>query len=181
MTLCFDLLCYSTMKCFKIRTGDGCTQGNYLHCSMRSRSKQINEDSLLVVGALQRSVTMYSPGHNQSRPHYFNRNFCIYNISLNCPSEVITLNSKPNTLPLSDNLNNTCDDYLLFEATSSNGISYDRKVCGNQIVNFNATMTANSLLAVLWTNGDNSAGKFEIEAMCAAVPTEESGESANHN
>ena len=160
------------MKCFKIRTAEGCTQGNDLHCSMRSRSRQVNEDKLVVVGALHQSVTMYSPGHNQSRPHYFNRNFCIYNISLNCPGEVVTLNSKPNTLPLSDN--DTCEDYLWFEATSSNGISYEREVCGHQMVNFNATMTINSFLAVLWTNGDKSAGKFEIEARCnlgAEVPT----------
>ena len=168
------------MKCFKIRTAEGCTQGNVLHCSMRSRSRQINEDRLLVVGALQQSVTMYSPGHDQSRPYYFNRNFCIYNISLTCPGEVVTLDSNPNTLPLSDN--DTCEDYLWFKASSSRGISYDRKVCGNQIVNFNATMTANSFLAILWTNGDNSAGRFKIEAMCnhgMAVPTEGSGESTN--
>ena len=160
------------MKCFKMRTADGCTEGNHLHCLIKRRSKQVKEDQLLIEGPLHQSITIYSPGHNKTNPFYLNRNFCIYNISLDCPGQTVSLNSKPNTLPLSDN--DTCQDYLWFD-TSSNGL--DRTVCGNEIVNFSDTIDAASFLAVLWTNGDKSAGRFEIEARCNAVPTGGSGDS----
>ena len=164
------------MKCYKIRTAEGCTDGNDLHCSMRSRRRHINEEKLVIAAPSNRSVTFYSPGHNQTRPHYFNRNFCIYNISLNCPGQIVALNSKPNTLPLSDN--DTCEDYLWFDVSSSVDINRDQKVCGNEILYFNATLKGDSFLAVLWTNGRNSAGRFEIEARCTStfVPTEGSGD-----
>ena len=160
------------MKCFKFRTADGCTGGaNHFRCLMKRRSKQVKEIQLLVEGAYRQSVTIYSPGYNKTFPFYLNRNFCIYNISLDCPGQTVSLNSKPNTLPLSDA--NTCQDYLWFD-TSSNG--KPRRVCGNDIVNFNDTTDATSFLAVLWTNNYKSAGRFEIEARCNMVPTDGSGD-----
>lgn len=150
------------MKCFKIRTADGCTEGYHFRCSMKRRSKQVKEDNLLIEGPLAQSATIYSPGYNKSSPFYLNRNFCIYNVSLDCPGHLVNLNSKPNTQPLSDA--STCEDYLWFD-TSSSGLP--RKVCGNEIINFNDTTKATSFLAVLWTNGDKSAGRFEIEARCS--------------
>ena len=161
------------MKCFKIRTADGCTGGaNHLQCQMKRRSKQVKEEELVIEGALQQSVTMYSPGHSKTRPFYLNRNFCVYNISLDCPGQRISLNSKPNTLAFSDT--DTCQDYLWFD-TSSNG--QPRRVCGNETVNFNDTTDATSFLAVLWTNGDQSAGRFEIEARCNKAAVDGSGDS----
>ena len=158
---CFFISC-STMKCFKIRTAEGCIGGtNHVHCQMKGRSKQVKEDQLLIEEAFHQSVTIYSPGHNNTNPFYLNRNFCIYNISLDCHGQRVSLNSKPNTLPLSNA--DTCQDYLWFD-TSSNG--QPRRVCGNEIVNFNDTTDATSFLAVLWTNGEQSAGRFEIEARC---------------
>ena len=162
------------MKCFKMRTADGCTGGaSHLRCLMKGRSKQVKESQLLIEGPLRQSVTIYSPGHNKTNPFYLNRNFCIYNISLDCPGQRVSLNSKPNTLPLSDA--DSCQDYLWFD-TSSNG--QPRRICGNDIVNFNDTTDATSFLAVLWTNGDESAGRFEIEARCnIMVPAGGSGDS----
>ena len=173
-----SILNCSTMKCYSIRTAEGCTDGNDLHCSMRSRRRHINEEKLVIAAPYNRSVTFYSPGHNQTRPHYFNRNFCIYNISLNCPGQTVTLNSKPNsTVPLSDG--DTCEDYLWFDMNLNVDMYRGQKVCGNQTVNLNTTMKVNSFLAVLWTNGRNSAGSFGIEARCknsTFVPTEGSGD-----
>ena len=148
-----------------MRIADGCAE-NHIRCLTKRRSKQVKEDQLVIKGALGRSVTIYSPGHNKTKPHYLNRNFCVYNVSLDCPQgQMLSLNSKPNTQPLSDA--DTCQDYLWFD-TSSNGQS--RKVCGNEIVNFNDTIDATSFLAILWTNRDKSAGRFEIEARCNAMP-----------
>ena len=153
------------MKCFKMRTATGCGEPNDFRCLMKRRSKQVKEDQLLVEGPLRQSVTFYSPGHNKTNPFYLNRNFCIYNISLNCPGQTVSLTSKANTLPLSDADN--CEDYLWFD-TSSNGL--DRRVCGNDIINFNDTTNATSFLAVLWTNENKSAGRFEVEASCNMIP-----------
>jgi hypothetical protein len=156
-----------------MRTADGCNGGaHHLQCLMKGRSKQVKESQLVIEGALQQSVTMYSPGHDKTNPFYLNRNFCVYNISLDCPGQRVSLNSKPNTLPLSDA--DSCQDYLWFD-TSSNGQS--RRVCGNEIVNFNDITDAKSFLAVLWTNGNKSAGRFEIEARCNTVYADGSGDS----
>ena len=144
----------------------------YALCPIKGRSKQAKEDQLLIEGALQ-SVTIYSPGHNKTNPFYLNRNFCLYNISLDCPGQTVSLNSKPNTLPLSDA--DTCKDYLWFDA-SSNG--QPRRICGNEIVNFNDTIDTTSFLAVLWTSGDKSAGRFEIEARCNKASVVGSGDSS---
>ena len=157
-----------------MRTADGCTGGtNHFRCLMKGRSKQVKEDQLLIEGALHQSVTIYSPGHNKTNPFYLNRNFCLYNISLDCPGQTVSLNSKPNTLPLSDA--DTCKDYLWFDA-SSNG--KPRRICGNEIVNFNDTIDTTSFLAVLWTSGDKSAVRFEIEARCNKASVVGSGDSS---
>lgn len=144
-----------------MRIADGCTQGNHIHCLMKRRSKQVKEDQLVVDGPLCQSVTLYSPGYNKTSPFYLNRNFCIYNVSLDCPGQTVSINAKPSTRPLSDA--DTCQDYLWFD-TSSSGLPH--RICGSDIVTYNDTTVATSFLAVLWTNGDKSAGKFEIEAKC---------------
>ena len=163
----------STMKCFKMRTADGCTEDHNVHCLMRRRSKQVKEDNLLIEGPLRQSATLYSPGYNKTSPFYLNRNFCIYNVSLDCPGQMVSINAKPNTLPLSDT--DTCQDYLWFD-TSSTGLP--RRICGNEIINFNDTTASSTFLAILWTNGNKSAGRFEIEARCnhIALPTGGSGD-----
>ena len=161
------------MKCFKRRTADGCTGGtNHFRCLMKGRSKQVKEDQLLIKGALHQSVIIYSPGYNKTNPFYLNRNFCLYNVSLDCPGQTVSLYSKPNTLPLSDA--DSCKDYLWFD-TSSNGQS--QRVCGNEIIHFNDIIDASSFLAVLWTSGDKSAGRFEIEARCNQASVVGSGDS----
>ena len=162
----------STMKCFKIRTADGCTEAHHFRCLMNRRSKQVREDQLLVEGPLRQSATLFSPGYNKAKPFYLNRNFCIYNVSLDCSEgQTVSLNSKPSTQPLSDA--DTCQDYLWFD-TSSSGLP--RRVCGNDIVNFNDTTSETTFLVLLWTNANQSAGKFEVEARCN-IPTYGSGDS----
>ena len=160
------------MKCFKVRTADRCWGGaHHLRCLTKRRSKQVNESQLVIEGPLRQSVIMYSPGYHKTYPFYMNRNFCVYNISLDCPGQRVTLNSKPNTLQLSDG--DTCQDYLWFDTSSS---GQPRRVCGNEIVNFNDTTHATSFLAVLWTNEKISTGRFEIEARCNQVQADGSGD-----
>ena len=104
------------MKCFKWRTAESCMTGHHLHCSLRHRSSAEEE---VTVGPHGHSATLFSPSYDRTKsPFYLNNNFCIYNISLNCPGEIVSLTSKLTDYGLSDA--DTCQDYLWF-STSSNG------------------------------------------------------------
>ena len=153
----------STMKCFKWRTAELCKTGHHLRCSLRDRSS-VEED--VVVGPHDLSATLFSPSYNRKRnPFYLNNNFCIYNISLNCPGELVSLTSKLTDYGLSDG--DTCQDYLWFD-TSSNG--HPQKICGDGIIDFRDSLHTQSFIGVLWSNKDNSEGKYEIEARCTGHP-----------
>ena len=148
------------MKCYKWRTAEDCFSGFHLRCSMRNRS-QVEED--ITVGPCNRSATMVSPGYcyTNSEPYYSNNNFCIYNISLNCPGEMVSLTSKLTDYGLADG--ETCEDYLWFD-TSSTG--HPRRLCGDEIIGFKDSLHTQSFIGILWSNRVKSEGKFEIEARC---------------
>lgn len=151
------------MKCFKWRTAEQCSTGHHLRCSLRSRSSA-EED--VIVGPHTNSVTFFSPSYSRTRnPFYLNNNFCIYNISLDCPGEVVSLTSKLSEFGLSDA--DTCEDYLWFD-TSFHG--HPQKICGDNIIDFRDYLNTQSFLGILWSNGQNSEGKFEIEARCTGLP-----------
>lgn len=145
------------MKCFKWRTAEKCKTGQDLHCALKER---YNAELYVVLG---RSVTLYSPGHNNtSVPFYHNNNFCIYNVSLDCPGEVVTLTSKPSTSGLADG--ESCQDYFCIDTENQ---PCAHKICGSDIRRFNVSMDTQSFTGVLWSNENNSEGSFEIEARCS--------------
>ena len=87
----------------------------------------------------------------------------------------MSLTSKLTDYGLSDA--DTCQDYLWF-STSSN--SHPQKICGDDIIDFRDNLLTQSFIGVLWSNKDNSEGKFEIEARCTGypIPSHESEESS---
>ena len=162
------------MKCFKWRTAEQCGTGHHLRCSLRNRS---SAEENIIVGPNSHSATMFSPSYSRQRnPFYLNNNLCIYNISLNCPGQIVSLTSKLTDYGLSDA--DTCQDYLWFD-TSYNG--QPQKICGDDIIDFRDNLNIQSFVGILWSNGANSEGKFEIEARCTGHPiptvdTESSGD-----
>lgn len=158
------------MKCFKWRTAEDCdTEMGYdLRCSLRERSLVIDEDKVQV-RPHNHSVVMHSPSHmHKNQTFYRNNNFCVYNISLDCPGRIVTLTSKLSEHGLSDFDNQ--QDYLWFD-TSSRGVP--QKIYGDTIGNFTDHINTQSFISVFWSNRENSEGKFELEARCSehSVPT----------
>ena len=155
------------MKCFKWKTAEECqsTRGpqssQHVKCSLKHRARAEEE---IEVGLDDRSATLYSSNYNRtSRPFYLRKNFCIYNISLDCPGEIVSLTSKLTNPEYGLSDKNTCEDYLWF-STSSNGDP--KKICGDDIIGFSDNLLTRSFLGILWSNEKNSKGKFQIEARC---------------
>ena len=148
-----------------------CQSGpHHLRCSLRNRTGA-EED--VTVGLNRRSATLYSPFYNRTHvPFYLNNNFCIYNISLDCPGEIVSLTSKLTNPEYGLSDKDTCEDYLWF-STSSNG--HPKKICGDEIIGFSDNLLTQSFLGILWSNEKNSEGKFEIESRCTGhtIPTSE--------
>lgn len=157
----------STMKCFKWRTADRCKTGHPLRCSLKHRTITLEKE--VSVTPDDQSATLFSPSF-QNQSFYRNNNFCVYNISLDCPGKIVSLTSKLADYGLADAA--TCQDYLWFD-TSFYGQS--QKICGDAIRNFKDSVHTQSFIAILWTNENNSEGKFEVEARCTDqyIPTAE--------
>ena len=149
------------MRCYRWRIADNCGEDDALKCSMRHRGKLYRE---LDTDTQLSTATLYSPGF--SRGKYQNRNFCIYNVSLDCAQEMVEV--KPavgTTTSLSDA--DTRRDYLSFHL-------HDQRIplmelSGSAVGNPSAysAIPASSFYAILWTN-DNGVdqGRFEIKATC---------------
>ena len=137
-------------------------------CALRHRTKL---DSRLTVNTDSTTVTMISPGFNRSHPHgsYYNRNLCIYNISLNCKDENVKLEPHFVTTYLSDA--DTCLDYLSFHINSQREPLM--KFCGTDVMNRRKyrNVPSSSFYGILWSN-DNmyQKGKFQIQATCEELP-----------
>ena len=117
------------------------------------------------------SVSFLSPGFyrrsaSQPKGAYFNRNFCIFNISLDCPDKMAELVPSEHTNSLSDS--DTRRDYLSFHTHSSTRPNF--KLYGGQIRDASQyQLLPSSFYGVLWTNDNqNESGRFEIEARCTA-------------
>ena len=157
---------YSTMNCYKWRTAEQCTSGHHLHCALKNRLNKMKASEYLQVIS-DSLITLHSPNSERDRPYYLNNNFCVYNVSLNCPGKIVRLTSKLE-YALSDG--ETCQDYLWF-STSSSG--HSQRIYGNETINFSDSLHTQSFTVILWSNSDQSAGKFEIEARCTelSIPT----------
>jgi len=106
-----------------------------------------------------RRQTLYSPGF--SRRNNYNRMFCIYNITLNCPGHRVNVAATDRTMPFQAN----CNDYLAFY-TDRNSRSPDRKLCGRDFQHYRTTLDANHFHGIFWTDYETSTGRFELEATC---------------
>ena len=158
---------FSTVKCFRWRVARQCeTRQSQVRCSLKHRP---NLDVILETNHEQ-SVTFTSPGfhrQNTTEPKgaYYNRNFCIFNISLSCQEELVELKPSERTNSLSDA--DTCRDYLSFHATSTPYPNF--KLCGREIMDTTKyqIIPSSTFYGVLWTNDNqNEWGRFEIEASC---------------
>lgn len=165
------------MRCFRWRIADNCGEDRSLKCSMRHRANL--DDTLITDGS---AYHLRSPGFDKrgNRSRYYNRNFCIYNVSLDCPDEMVELVPTSSTTKLSDTHPEPCQyqDYLTFHIDSKRKPLIE--LCGAAVTdrrNYH-TIPSSSFHAVLWTN-DNSAdlGQFEIIAQCKAPVKSQDSES----
>ena len=148
------------MKCFRWRAADQCGSDRRLKCALRDRG--LGGD--IFTDATLTSATIYSPGFNRGR--YFNRNFCIYNISLQCPDELVELEPTHTTTNLSDSHN--CRDYLSFHVDSERQPLM--RLCGGDVTDptkYNTDIPSSNFYGILWTNdNEHQTGRFEIKAKC---------------
>lgn len=147
----------STVKCFRVRFADQCGANDELRCALRHR---INLDNKAITDSYYSEATFRSPGFFRRRPAYYNRNFCIYNISLTCPEEIVNVEQTVST-GLSDT-----EDYLSFHTGSKRK---PVKVLNMEKLQNSRSFTipSASFYAVLWSNNDKiDGGKFEIKATC---------------
>ena len=148
------------MKCFKWRTADKCGSQNTYKCALRHRA---DLDATLTTYDNSQSVVLLSPGFDRQDPAYFNRNFCIYSISLKCQYESVALTPFHRTTNLSDA--DTCQDYLSFHDGSRRVMT----LCGADVMNPTKyhTIQSSSFYGVLWSNHNMfERGRFEIQASC---------------
>ena len=133
-------------------------------CSLKHRS---NLNAVLEPTYNGQSVSFLSPGFyrqstSQPKGAYFNRNFCIFNISLDCPDKMAELVPSEVTNSLSDS--ETRRVYLSFHTQSFSRPNF--KLYGGQIRDASQyQLLPPSFYGVLWTNDNqNESGRFEIEA-----------------
>lgn len=153
---------YSTMECFRWRIADNCGPEKSVKCSLRSR------DFLgmsLTTDSQPSQAILLSPGFDKRNPRYYNKNFCIYNISLDCPVEMVELIPTARTTQLSDA--QSCRDYLSFHTTSQRTPLIE--LCGADVKDTLAyrTIPSTSFSAILWSDDNGKdVGRFEILARC---------------
>ena len=156
----------SSRRCFRWRLADNCGLENAVKCSLRHRNDLYQSS---IASADLNEATLFSPGFEKPRPGYFNKNFCIYNISLDCPDEMVELTPTQTTTGLNDT--QSCRDYLSFHVDSQRTPLME--LCGSAVSNPSAyrTIQATSFYAVLWSDNDGyDKGKFEIKATCKTAP-----------
>ena len=154
----------SEMRCYKWRTAEVCPGPlGHLRCKL---TRRVEAETDIIPDNVQDFAVMRSPGYDRRRPKYFNRSFCVYNISLSCLyGQTVELTSKGSVQsPLEDGV-----DYLWFsEPLTRSRLEY---ITGNRIDNFRDEINAHSFLAVLWSNKNECHGRFQIEARCSGEPT----------
>ena len=161
------------MRCFRWRLADECGPDNKLKCSLRNRN---NLNQPLETDSYRTEVTLRSPGFERKNPGYYNKNFCIYNISLDCPEEMVELIPTKRTTQLSDPTDN-CRDYLSFH-TDSHRLPLT-ELCGEEVGDYLAysTIPSSSFYGVLWSNDDDyERGQYEIVAKCKIPDIQGSGD-----
>ena len=161
------------MRCFRWRTGDKCGEEQRLKCSLRPRN---NLERKIQINSLSTEAQLLSPGYDRRNPGYYNKNFCLYNISLDCPDNQVKITRNLPTTSLSDGEN--CRDYLSFHVDSEE-FSIIPRLCGAAIadtLSYQLPIPSSSFYAVLFSddNGEER-GKFSLKAQCESKPQLGSG------
>lgn len=152
------------MRCFRWRTGDKCGEEQKLKCSLRHRP---NQDRDISTNHDSTEAHFFSPGYDRTNPGYYNKNFCLYNISLDCPDNLVEITPNIPSTPLSDG--ETCTDYLSFHV-DNNKQSPITRLCGASITDptsYRPLISSPSFHAVLFSD-DNGVerGRFSLTAKC---------------
>ena len=109
-----------------------------------------------------RQSLLYSPKFEERKRRMGKRYFCIYNVSLNCPTESVVIRSSPaNTnWPNTEDYNN----YVAFYANQSERYPMDT-FRGEKT--YRRTLDSSSFFAILWTDNTNEKRSFELIAECS--------------
>ena len=148
---------FSAMSCFKWSTKTCLNQEADEVCKL---SQKENINRILPQRNQGQELTFRSPGFDRSHSH--KRIFCMYNISLECPSNHQTqLIATARTLPFEEGSR----DYLAFY-TDPGEKNPDEEIRGNRYPNLRMTLNNTSFMAVFWTDNVSTSGRFEIETKC---------------
>ena len=92
--------------------------------------------------------------------------FCVYNVSMSCPSNAVTIATSNRTTWPAKSDTAACENYVAFYSNSSRTY-YDQgnRYCGQP--GYNTTLYNDSFIAVMWTNHRNNFGVFEFTARCS--------------
>ena len=159
----FLSLC-STMQCFKWKTRQ-CDEGADI-CELKRRTEHNgpidNEDN---------SASLLFPNYKVlEKPPFGKSFFCLYNVSLDCPSGVhIQSSQKTNWARSQDRAK--CENYVAFNSDRDNKRIDDADTfCGGE-EEFDTTLNSDSFLAIMWTTQDPNRGIFEFSATCNSEAT----------
>lgn len=160
------------MKCFRWRIADKCGEDDSLKCSLRHRP---NQDQEIRTNPYATEAYFFSPGYTRIKPGYSNENFCLYNISLDCPDNLVDIIPHgPTTTQLSDG--ETCTDYLSFHVNDQR--LPVTKLCGDKIADRSLyrPISSSSFYVVLFSdNNKQQRGKFHLRAKCTIGGSDGSG------
>ena len=92
--------------------------------------------------------------------------FCLYNVSLDCPSGSVLIQSSQRTNWARSQDRAKCENYVAFTSDRDNRRINDADTfCGGQ-EEFDTTLNSDSFLAIMWSTQDPNRGIFEFSATC---------------
>ena len=142
------------------------------HSSEFCLLKHRPEDSGPIYGATN-TAHLKSPRFDQlvakNRQQTFGRAyFCVYNVSMSCPSNAVDIiTSSQTTWPVVNNTNR--ENYVAFYS-NSNKEKYAQGDLFYGQPGYNTTLYNDSFIAVMWTNHSNNKGVFGFTARCSNHP-----------
>ena len=158
------------MQCFKWKTRQ-CDEGADI-CELKPRA-EYNGPIDIHNG---HSASLLSPNYKilEKQPiKTFGKNFfCLYNVSLDCPSGgsvIIQSSQKTNWAGSQDRAK--CENYVAFTSDRDNKRIDDADTfCGGE-EEFDTTLNSDSFLAIMWSTQDPNRGIFEFSATCNSETT----------
>ena len=96
---------------------------------------------------------------NKSKQQFQRRYFCIYNVSMSCPSNKVTIQKTRATWPLSKHAKQNYVAFYTDRNDKNRNISYN-----NSSAPFERTLDSDSFFAIMWSY--KNTGYFEFKASC---------------